>query len=102
MIASLYQSTSRFSGKPLPPGPIAVPPCKAGQRASLYKVTTAEPYSAPNAGSVIEIVVALQTQTGYCMQHPHMLRLPTRRDWTPFQMAHLHNPCLLYTSDAAD
>src|ERR1019366_244 len=42
MIASLYQSTSRFNGKPLPPGPIAVPPCKAGQHASLYEVTTEE------------------------------------------------------------
>jgi hypothetical protein len=38
-----------------PPGSRSVPPCKAGQQASLYDVTTAGSCCAPNARSVIQI-----------------------------------------------
>src|SRR5450755_2462329 len=42
MIASLYQSTSRLSCKPLPPRPRSAPLCKAGRHASLYEEATEE------------------------------------------------------------
>src|SRR5271157_72275 len=60
MIASLYQSTSRLSGKPFPPSPIPVPLCKAERNASLYEVRTEE-------GSFATFIRTLFIRTlGFC------------------------------------
>src|ERR1035438_5976500 len=70
MIASLYQSTSACSGKPLPPGPISVSPCKAGQNPSLYEVTTVESHCASNSKSVTELIPAAErpVQVGFATE----------------------------------